>query len=47
MFMLAAEQEFDEIDMAIRNFQSATMRIRYSSIPVVVAPHALALGGLL
>jgi 3-hydroxyacyl-CoA dehydrogenase len=45
MFMLAAEQEFDEIDMAIRNFQSATMRIRYSSIPVVAAPHALALGG--
>ena len=43
--MLAAEQEFDEIDMAIRNFQSATMRIRYSSIPVVAAPHALALGG--
>jgi 3-hydroxyacyl-CoA dehydrogenase len=45
IFMLAAEQEFDELDMAIRLFQNTTMRIRYSSIPVVVAPHGLALGG--
>jgi 3-hydroxyacyl-CoA dehydrogenase len=45
MFMLAMEQEFDELDMAVRLFQQATMRIRYSSIPVVVAPHDLTLGG--
>ncbi|MEO6136418.1 MAG: 3-hydroxyacyl-CoA dehydrogenase/enoyl-CoA hydratase family protein [Ginsengibacter sp.] len=45
IFMLAAEQEFDELDMAVRAFQNATMRIRYSSIPVVVAPHGLTLGG--
>ena len=45
MFMLAAEQEYDEIDLAVRTFQNSTMRIRYSSIPVVAAPHALALGG--
>ncbi len=45
MFMLATEQEYDEIDMAVRQFQKATMHIRYSNIPVVVAPHALALGG--
>jgi 3-hydroxyacyl-CoA dehydrogenase len=45
IFMLAAEQEFDELDIAIRMFQNTTMRIRYSSIPVVVAPHALTLGG--
>jgi len=45
MFMLAAEQEYDEIDLAVRTFQNATMRIRYSSIPVVAAPHTLTLGG--
>ena len=45
MFMLAAEQEYDELDMAVRMFQDSTMRIRYSSIPVVVAPHGLTLGG--
>jgi 3-hydroxyacyl-CoA dehydrogenase len=45
IFMLAIEQEYDELDMAIRMFQNAMMRARYSSIPVVVAPHALALGG--
>jgi 3-hydroxyacyl-CoA dehydrogenase len=45
IFMLAIEQDFDELDMAIRIFQQTTMRARYSSIPVVVAPHALTLGG--
>lgn len=45
IFMLAAEQEFDELDMAVRLFQKSTMRLRYSSIPVVVAPHGLTLGG--
>lgn len=45
IFMLAIEQDYDEIDMAIRLFQNSMMRVRYSSIPVVVAPHGLALGG--
>ncbi|MCH7973952.1 MAG: enoyl-CoA hydratase/isomerase family protein [Bacteroidetes bacterium] len=45
MFMLATEQEYDEIDFAVHMFQNTTMRIRYSSVPVVVAPHGLALGG--
>ncbi|WP_346236838.1 3-hydroxyacyl-CoA dehydrogenase NAD-binding domain-containing protein [Niabella insulamsoli] len=45
IFMLAVEQEFDELDFAVRAFQNAMMRVRYSSIPVVVAPHGLALGG--
>lgn len=45
IFMLAIEQDYDEIDMAIRMFQNTIMRCRYSSIPVVVAPHGLALGG--
>nr|HQU77153.1 enoyl-CoA hydratase/isomerase family protein [Chitinophagales bacterium] len=45
MLMLAIEQEFDELDMAIRMFQQMTTRVRFSSIPVVVAPHGLTLGG--
>jgi len=45
IFMLAIEQEYDELDMAIRMFQNTMMRCRYSSIPVVVAPHGLTLGG--
>lgn len=45
IFMFAAEQEYDELDMAVRAFQNTTMRMRYSGIPVVVAPHGLTLGG--
>jgi len=45
IFMLAIEQDYDEIDMAIRQFQNTMMRVRYSGIPVVLAPHGLALGG--
>ena len=45
IFMMAVEQEYEELDFAIRAFQNTMMRIRYSSIPVVVAPHNLALGG--
>ncbi len=45
IFMLAVEQEYDELDMAVRMFQNTMMRIRYSSIPVVLAPHNMALGG--
>jgi 3-hydroxyacyl-CoA dehydrogenase len=45
IFMFAIEQEYDELDFAIRAFQQTMMRCRYSSVPVVVAPHGLALGG--
>lgn len=45
IFMMAVEQEWDELNMAIRMFQNTSMRIRYSAIPVVVAPHNLTLGG--
>jgi 3-hydroxyacyl-CoA dehydrogenase len=45
IFMFAVEQEFDELDLAIRMFQNAMMRVRYSSVPVVIAPHGLTLGG--
>ena len=45
VFMYAIEQEFDEVDFMIRHFQNTVMRVRYSSVPVVVAPHGLTLGG--
>jgi 3-hydroxyacyl-CoA dehydrogenase len=45
LFMFAVEQEYDEIDLMIRQFQSTMMRVRYSAVPVVVAPHGLTLGG--
>jgi 3-hydroxyacyl-CoA dehydrogenase len=45
IFMFAVEQEYEELDMAIRMFQNTMMRVRYSPIPVVTATHGLALGG--
>lgn len=45
IFMMAIDQDYDELDFAIRAFQQTSMRIRYSSIPVVAAPHGLTLGG--
>ena len=45
IFMMAVEQEWDELNMAVKLFQNTSMRIRYSSIPVVLAPHNLTLGG--
>ena len=45
IFMMAVEQEYDELNMAIKMFQDTMMRVRYSSIPVIVAPHGMTLGG--
>lgn len=45
IYMLAIEQEWEDLDMAIQWFQKTTMRLRYSSIPVIAAPHGMALGG--
>lgn len=45
IFMMAVEQDFDELNFAVKAFQDTMMRIRYSNIPVVVAPHNMALGG--
>ncbi|MBQ0732791.1 3-hydroxyacyl-CoA dehydrogenase/enoyl-CoA hydratase family protein [Aquimarina celericrescens] len=45
IFMMAVEQEYDELNMAIKYFQDSMMRMRYSSIPTVVAPHGMTLGG--
>ncbi|MEO5599842.1 MAG: 3-hydroxyacyl-CoA dehydrogenase/enoyl-CoA hydratase family protein [Cyclobacteriaceae bacterium] len=45
VFMYAIEQDYDEIDFMVRMFQKSTMRLRYSSIPVVVCPQGRTLGG--
>ncbi len=45
IFMMAVEQEYDELNMAIKYFQDTMMRMRYSAIPTVAAPHGMALGG--
>jgi 3-hydroxyacyl-CoA dehydrogenase len=45
IFMLAVEQEYDELNMAIKYFQDTMMRMRYSSVPTIAAPHGLTLGG--
>jgi 3-hydroxyacyl-CoA dehydrogenase len=45
IFMMAVEQDYDELNFAIKTFQDTMMRVRYSSIPVTIAPHELALGG--
>ncbi len=45
IFMMAIEQEYEEIDFAVRAFQNTTGKIRNSSIPVVVATHGMTLGG--
>ncbi|MEP1489358.1 MAG: 3-hydroxyacyl-CoA dehydrogenase/enoyl-CoA hydratase family protein [Algibacter sp.] len=45
IFMMAVEQEYDELNGAIKYFQDTMMRMRYSSIPTVSAPHGMSLGG--
>lgn len=45
IFMMAVEQEYDELNFAIKAFQDTMMRVRYSAIPVIAAPHTMTLGG--
>ncbi len=45
IFMMAVEQEYDELNMAIKYFQDTMMRMRYSAIPTISAPHGMCLGG--
>ena len=45
IFMLAVEQEYEELNAAIAYFQNTMMRMRYSGIPVISAPHGMCLGG--
>ena len=45
ILMFAAEQEWDELHMAIKQFQDTVMRVRHSAVPVVSGPHGMTLGG--
>ncbi len=41
----AQEEEWDEIHLAVRQFQNVNMAVKYASKPVVVVPQGMALGG--
>ncbi len=45
IFMMAAEQDYDELNFAVKTFQDTIMRVRYSEAPVILAPHNMCLGG--
>jgi len=45
VFMMAVEQEYDELNFSVKYFQDTVMRMRYSSCPTIVAPHGYTFGG--
>jgi 3-hydroxyacyl-CoA dehydrogenase len=45
LLLEAQEENWEEIDMIVRAFQNATMSLRYSPRPVVVAPFQMTFGG--
>jgi len=45
LLLEAQEGNWDEVDLMVRAFQGATQAVRYSPVPVVVAPCGLTLGG--
>ena len=45
VFMLAIEQEFEELDMVVRTFQNTMLKLKYAPVPVIAAPHGMSLGG--
>jgi len=45
LLMAIQEEEWDEVDLAIRQFQNMTQAIKFSPKPVVVAPFGMTLGG--
>jgi 3-hydroxyacyl-CoA dehydrogenase len=45
LLMSAQEEEWDEVDLAVRQFQGMTQAIKFSPKPVVVAPFGMTLGG--
>lgn len=45
LLLEAQEGNWDEIDLMVRSFQSAVLGLRYSPVPVVVAPAGRTLGG--
>jgi 3-hydroxyacyl-CoA dehydrogenase len=44
-FLLAIEQEYEELNMATKMFQDTVMRLRYSSIPTLLTPRGMTFGG--
>jgi 3-hydroxyacyl-CoA dehydrogenase len=45
LLMAVQEEEWDEVDLAVRQFQNMTQAIKFSPKPVVVAPFGMTLGG--
>ncbi|MGY5353775.1 3-hydroxyacyl-CoA dehydrogenase/enoyl-CoA hydratase family protein [Wenyingzhuangia sp. IMCC45467] len=45
VFLLAVEQEYDELNFAVQYFQNTVMRMRYSSCPTLITPRGMTLGG--
>ena len=45
LLMSVQEEEWDDVDLAIRSFQGMTQAIKYSPKPVVIAPFGMTLGG--
>jgi len=45
VFMMAVEQEYDELNFSVKYFQDTVMRMRYSSCPTLLAAHGFTFGG--
>ncbi|HEV2021091.1 MAG TPA: 3-hydroxyacyl-CoA dehydrogenase NAD-binding domain-containing protein [Terriglobales bacterium] len=45
LLMTVQEEEWDDVDLAIRQFQAMTQAVKFSSKPVVAAPFGMTLGG--
>src|SRR6202043_1148113 len=45
LLVAAQEQEWDDLHLAVRQFQNVNLAIKHAPRPVVVAPQGLALGG--
>jgi 3-hydroxyacyl-CoA dehydrogenase len=45
VLVAAQEQEWDELHLAVKQFQNANLAIKYAPKPVVAAPQGMALGG--
>ena len=45
VFMMAVEQEYDELNYSVKYFQDTVMRLRYSTCPTIIAPHGFTFGG--
>ncbi len=45
LLLEAQEGNWEDIDLMVRSFQGATMALKYSDVPIVIAPAGLTLGG--